>query len=233
MLTGKNSGILSAWENNRLKESVNHMGHLLFIALMGLMGALIGWSTNVVAIRLLFRPYEPQVLPLVGWSFQGLIPKRRQDIARALGEVISTELITEQDVAQSLGREDIKGKIMAKVRQLAEERVLQGIPAHIRMIVPLQIQLALAEYAGKTLSQEVARYLRDPRQLFNDQEAEEFKTEIKKIVENKVLSFEMERLEELTFQLARRELKHIEWMGGILGLAIGLVQGFLAIWLQF
>ncbi|NPV27094.1 MAG: DUF445 family protein [Firmicutes bacterium] len=47
-----------------------------------LISALIGWLTNVIAIRLLFRPVEPIKLPLLNYELQGLIPRRQAEIAK-------------------------------------------------------------------------------------------------------------------------------------------------------
>ena len=189
------------------------------------MGAVIGWITNVVAIRLLFRPYRPYRLPLVGWTFQGLIPKRKKDIAAALGLVISGQLITGEDVARSLGREEIREKIASKVRTYVQERVLDRLP----FLIPQALQTALAEYAGNTLYQEVMNFLENPQVILQESELEDIKTEINRIVEEKILSFDMKRLEEITYALARTELRHIELLGGVLGLLIGLAQGCLAL----
>lgn len=198
---------------------------LLYILFTGFVGAVIGWITNVVAIRLLFRPYRPYRLPLVGWAFQGLIPKRKKDIAAALGLVISSQLITGEDVARSLGREEIREKIASKVRTYVQERVVDRLP----FLIPQSLQTALAEYAGNTLYQEVMNFLEKPQVFLQESELEDIKTEIRRIVEEKILSFDMKRLEEITYALARTELRHIELLGGVLGLLIGLAQGCLAL----
>src|SRR3989338_4570246 len=47
-------------------------------------GAIIGWFTNYVAIKMLFRPYRP--VNLLGYKLQGLIPKRRKEIAAGIAK---------------------------------------------------------------------------------------------------------------------------------------------------
>ena len=201
------------------------MEKLLYIIFTGFVGALIGWITNVIAIRLLFRPYNPYRVPLIGWVFQGLIPKRKKDIAIALGVVVSGQLITGEDVARSLGRGEIREKIAVKIRTYVRERVLDKLP----FLIPQSLQTALAEYAGQTLYQEVINFLENPQVVLQESELEDIKAEIRRIVEDKILSFDMKQLEEITYSLARTELKHIELLGGILGLLIGLLQGCLAL----
>ena len=70
-----------------------------FLLMVGV-GALIGWLTNYLAIRLLFRPYNE--INLVIFKLQGLIPKRRHEIAVNIAEVIETELISIREIGDKL-----------------------------------------------------------------------------------------------------------------------------------
>ena len=56
-----------------------------------LVGAAIGWFTNYLAIKMLFKPR--QAVSLLGFRIQGLIPKRRTDLAHRLSETITSDLI--------------------------------------------------------------------------------------------------------------------------------------------
>ena len=55
------------------------------------------------------------------------------------------------------------------------------------------------------------------------------KIDISSMVEERINSMELEEVEQLTLEVASRELKYIEYLGGILGGLIGLVQGLLLI----
>ena len=52
---------------------------------------------------------------------------------------------------------------------------------------------------------------------------------IGKMVEDKINGIDLNKLEEITLRIAKKELKHIEILGGILGAVIGLIQGILLI----
>lgn len=198
---------------------------VLYIIGMGLIGAVIGWITNVIAIKLLFRPYNIIRIPIINWELQGLIPKRQKDIAAAIANVVSSELITGHDVVTSLAREEIKEKVVKKVRKLVEERVVDRLP----FMLPQVLQTALAEYVSNLLAQEVANALDNPEHVLSSEDIQDIKSEISLIVENKILSFEMQRLETIIQSLAKTELRHIELLGGVLGLLIGLLQGFITV----
>ncbi len=202
------------------------MKEMGFILLMGMVGALIGWLTNVAALKLLFRPQEAIFIPFVGFKIQGLIPKRQRDMAMAIGEVVSAELLTGNDIARSLARPEIKEKIAGKVASHVQERVLVKIPPFI----PRNIQITILEYIGKYLQTEVINFLENPQNIINDEE--EIAKEIKEIVESKILALDLNRLEEIVTRLAKEELKHIEIIGGILGFIIGIAQGVLAVFIR-
>lgn len=204
------------------------MHDLLFLVVMGIIGSFIGWITNVAAIRLLFRPYKAYRIPIIGWELQGLIPKRQTDIAYALGEIVSTELITGNDVLASLSRKDIKERIKEKVEKYVQDQVFLRLP----FVIPEGIQASLAEFTAKILGQELDKLLENPRRFFQEEEINEIKGEINKIVVEKVKSLKLVNLEEIVYTLAHSELKHIEIIGGILGFFIGTVQGLISIYMN-
>lgn len=76
------------------------------------MGTIIGFGTNFIAVKMLFRPYKPIKIGKFTLPFTpGVIPKRRADIAKALGDTISKELFTNDDIKNIFLSEEIKEKI--------------------------------------------------------------------------------------------------------------------------
>jgi uncharacterized membrane protein YheB (UPF0754 family) len=47
------------------------------------------------------------------------------------------------------------------------------------------------------------------------------------MVEEKISQFELDEIEKMILKIAKKELKHIEYLGGVLGFLIGLTQAFL------
>ncbi len=77
-----------------------------------LIGAVIGCFTNYIALKMLFRPYEPKRLFGKNLPFTpGLIPKRRKEIARAIGTMVERDLLDKKAVAAALGSEEITDKV--------------------------------------------------------------------------------------------------------------------------
>lgn len=81
-----------------------------------LLGALIGYVTNRIAIRMLFRPLRPWHLfglrvPLT----PGIIPAKRGELAEKMGEMVGSHLLTSGDVGQALEKEGFQRELRLAV----------------------------------------------------------------------------------------------------------------------
>lgn len=83
-----------------------------------LLGGVIGYITNDIAIRMLFRPHKAKYVFGIHIPFTpGIIPKEKGRIAEAVGGVISENLMNKDVLERYLLSEDMIGKI----RSAAEE----------------------------------------------------------------------------------------------------------------
>lgn len=70
---------------------------------MGFIGSLIGGFTNFIAIKMLFRPFEPKFLFGKQLPFTpGLIPKRRNELSLKIGEMVTNHLLTPEVFKEKL-----------------------------------------------------------------------------------------------------------------------------------
>ena len=77
-----------------------------------LMGGIIGYITNYLAIRMMFRPHQPKHIFGKRIPFTpGIIPKERFRIAEAVGDSISENLMNKEVLAKNLLSEEMLGKI--------------------------------------------------------------------------------------------------------------------------
>ena len=87
-------------------------------------GAVIGYITNDIAIRMLFRPRQPKYI--LGWHIPftpGIIPKEKNRIAGAIGKSISENLMNREVLEQNLLSVDMIAKIRQAVRDFAEAQM--------------------------------------------------------------------------------------------------------------
>ncbi len=85
-----------------------------------LLGAFIGYMTNYVAIRMLFRPLKPWYLLGVRLPMTpGVIPLKRRQLADNIGEMVGGHLLTSSDVSRALTEEGFQQEL----RELIDGRV--------------------------------------------------------------------------------------------------------------
>lgn len=83
-----------------------------------LLGGVIGYITNDIAIRMLFRPHTAKYVFGIHIPFTpGIIPKEKGRIAEAIGGVISENLMNKEVLEKYLLSEDMIGKIRSAVEE--------------------------------------------------------------------------------------------------------------------
>lgn len=83
-----------------------------------LLGGVIGYITNDIAIRMLFRPHKAKYVFGIHIPFTpGIIPKEKGRIAEAVGGVISENLMNKEVLERYLLSEDVIGKVRSAVEE--------------------------------------------------------------------------------------------------------------------
>jgi len=74
-------------------------------------GAIIGYVTNYVAIKLLFRPYKPLKIGAITIFPQGIIPREKKSLAKKVGNVVKVYILSEQEIKKIIASEEVKLEI--------------------------------------------------------------------------------------------------------------------------
>jgi len=83
-----------------------------------LLGAFIGYVTNTIAIRMLFRPLRPwRVLGVRVPLTPGIIPAKRSELAEKMGEMVGSHLLTAEDVGRVLEKESFRRELRGVVTE--------------------------------------------------------------------------------------------------------------------
>jgi uncharacterized membrane protein YheB (UPF0754 family) len=99
-------------------------GNLLSWVAPPLVGAVIGYVTNAIAIRMLFRPLrEWRVFGLRLPLTPGIIPRQRYELAESIARMVSSELLTEDAVRQQLASEGFQVRLRENIRSLLADLV--------------------------------------------------------------------------------------------------------------
>ena len=97
------------------------------------LGGIIGYITNDLAIRMLFRPRKAYYIGKFHIPFTpGLIPSQQGRIAQSIGSVVSDQLLNEETLRQTLLSQEAIQKLQDKVREFIhgladDERTINGM----------------------------------------------------------------------------------------------------------
>jgi uncharacterized membrane protein YheB (UPF0754 family) len=194
--------------------------------LMVMIGGLIGWFTNMLAIRLLFKPYEPFSIPLLKFTLHGLIPRRKAELAHSVGIQIEKELLSMDDIMKAFDSPEQKAELKLFLKLYLNDMIMERIPGFIRSAMKKPVE----HFVNDLMDRESDRLLAEILEYMMEEGAARIK--LAEIVEEKINAFPMERLEGIIMAVAKRELQHIEWIGGFLGMVIGFMQGALLLFIQ-
>lgn len=192
---------------------------LIKLALIVGIGAMIGWITNYVAIKMLFRPYKEINFGL--FKIQGLIPKRKHEIAINIADTVQKELISLKDVTNSLDGEELEKRMGDMIDKILDEKLEGELIKKFPM---------LAMFMSEDMLRKIKNMIKTSILENKDTIIEMFsnyleeKVNFKEIIIKNVDGFSLEKLEDITYSLAKKELKHIEVVGAVLGGIIGFFQ---------
>ncbi|MGB9903094.1 MAG: DUF445 domain-containing protein [Desulfotomaculales bacterium] len=197
-----------------------------WIASLPLLGGFIGWSTNMLAVRLLFRPYRPVRIPLVGYRLQGMLPRYRTELAKKVGELIQNELVPLDYLLAYLGSEEMAGELVRLAETAVHARVVDRLPDFL----PASLKKRAANLLAGLVRQELPGLISEVAARYGEKVRRE--PILARLIEERMNEFDLPRLEEIIFQVAGRELRHIEVLGGIIGFFVGIIQAGLMFFLN-
>lgn len=186
--------------------------------LIPIIGAFIGWITNLIAVKAIFKPYEPVRLFGLPWAIQGVVPKRRAELATSIGEVVEKELLKVEDLIEQMKSPEIIDKIVNSANKSITSMVEEKIP----IWVPNTVRTMILEMMGDMLQKQMPHMINEVVDQAGGSVAE--KVKLSKLVEDRLNAYDIRHLERIIISVAKRELKHIEIIGGVLGFIIGLAQ---------
>lgn len=180
-------------------------------------GGVIGYVTNWIAVKMIFRPIRP--VNVLGIKVQGLVGRRQRELAESIGDVVGKHLVSHEDVVRAFAKIDLE-RVLAQVLEagLAPKIAqLRGLPLIGGFLTPERIDDIKGSLVKGILE-------RRETILEHLETAVENDLDIAGIVKRKVADFSVEKLEALILEVSHRELRAIEILGGVLGVLIGVGQ---------
>jgi len=179
---------------------------------------LIGWLTNRVAIRMLFRPRRAVGVWVLKW--QGLVPRRHLDIADKAGQIVQSELLSRHVMQEEIRRINLRPYVDEYATRLVWDRIgprLRAIPLFgnfVKDTLLYQLTRIAMEEMNKELEPMLGKFAAEAERHID----------VRRIVRERVEGFDLDQLEGLIYRLAGKEFRGIEIAGGVLGFVVGLGQ---------
>ena len=122
-------------------------------------GAGIGYFTNYLAIKMLFKPYYPIKVMGVTVIRQGIIPAKRGSFARSIGNMVGNHLLTSEQIVKSLDNPVFHDKMHDAISSLVDELLNYNIQS-IQSLVPEEL-LPQWQHLVATMQKELAETIRN------------------------------------------------------------------------
>lgn len=200
------------------------MNNIIRVLILAIIGGLIGYITNVIAIKLIFRPINPIKVPIFNIEIIGMIPNRKKEIAINIGRIVEEQFLSIDEITNNLVTEQDKEYIIdyikVKIKLILNEKMVL-IPSTIRSLVQNYISEIIEDEVREGIDELCEEMIAKASNRIN----------IKEIIENKINELDLYELEIIILQIVKNELRHIEILGLILGFFIGIVQGIITIFI--
>ncbi len=185
---------------------------ILIIILIPIISALIGWFTNYIAIKSLFRPYKK--VSFLGFTFQGVLSKRREKLAKKIAKVVASYLFSIRDIEEKIKEPESLNQLTLGLKKVVDKHIVVNLPVMIKPMAEPLVNNILdkeGEHIIVSLAQEFISYL-------------EKGLDVEQLVEEKLLAYDIKNLEVIIMGIARDEFKYIEILGAVIGFIVGLFQ---------
>jgi len=184
-----------------------------------IISAFIHWLTIWMALKLLFHPRQPK--KILGFTLQGVFPKKQRQIAESLGRIVGQELLSFTDIEQAI----TDPKNIQRMLPMVEEHFDHFLRVKLKETMPM-----IAMFIGdKTIAQLKAVFMKELEELFpvvlkNYVGHLQEDLDLEKIVVDKIAGFSNDRLEAMLNEFMTKEFRFVEVIGAALGFLIGLLQ---------
>ncbi len=177
------------------------------------------WLVIKLFIRYFFRPVAP--FKIAGLSFQGILPKNQEQIAKSFAAAVSKELMGSNMLRQKLaGPETL-------------EKALPVIETHIDNFLNVKLKASLpviTMFIGERVTNQLKElFMKELEELFPSVMIQfidglENNKEIENEIALKIAAVPVARMEEFFYSTVKNELKKIELGFALAGLITGIVQ---------
>lgn len=186
---------------------------------MPLTSGLIGYVTNVLAIRMMFHPLEfVGIRPWLGW--QGVVPRKAGRMAAIATDTIVPRLVTEQEIFDRLDPERIAAEIEKPITE-AVDQIFEQIMVEYEPALWESLPLALRDRIKRRIREEAPEVVAEVMAELRENIHEVF--DLKEMVVSTLMR-DKQLINRVFLECGREEFRFIGHCGFYFGFLFGLLQ---------
>ncbi len=196
---------------------------------MPLIAGVIGWGTNILALKMTFYPLEYIGFKWKGYKvfgWQGIVPEKAGNMASKSVDLITTKLIDIEDqfakINPKVVAKEMEPRMLDLTRQIFEEAMSTEIPMW-KLLTAKQKDI-IFQRAVKEIPKVTEEIMEDVKvnisEIFNLK-----KMAVDQLMQNKGL------LNRIFLEVGHKEFKFIEYSGFFFGALFGILQ--ILVWIPF
>ncbi|MEO0897960.1 MAG: hypothetical protein AAFY71_16245 [Bacteroidota bacterium] len=191
-----------------------------------IISAIVGWATNVIALKMTFYPLEFIGVGFIGW--QGIIPNKAGEMAGKAVDLLTEKLITIEDRFEQIDPERVAEEMEPALNRLSIEIVGEVMEKEAPVIwesAPNLIKNTIYQRMSLGLPVAVEKLMEDIKVNITDL------FDLKAMV-IEALETDRELLNQIFLRVGDKEFRFIERSGLYFGFLFGLLQMGLFLFLQ-
>jgi uncharacterized membrane protein YheB (UPF0754 family) len=184
-----------------------------------IMGVLVGYITNLVAIQMIFEPIEPR--RLLGVKLQVLFMKRQHEVAGVYARIVADDIVN----LNNIGDELLTGPRADRTRKLIETAMRPAVDRAVGPVKPaVRVAMGTRQYDAirDSVAVEAVEYTMTP--LTDDEFNRRQSTAIRELITARMREMPPRDFSEML----RTAIREDEWLlylhGAVLGLGAGLLH---------
>lgn len=192
--------------------------------IMPIFGGFIGWFTDWLALRMIFRPHYPTKYFFGLFEWQGLFLKRKEEVCAHYGQLMTDKILTPHAMIEAV----LTGPLSDHLFSLIHREVKLSIDQQAGLLKPIVV-FAVGSHNYTEMKKSVSNNImqRLPETMKYIEKYAEEAMDIKNTLVEKMRQMTVEEFE----QLLRPAFQQDEWkliaVGAVLGFLVGELQVFI------
>jgi uncharacterized membrane protein YheB (UPF0754 family) len=214
----RNSGIWFGFGIGCIQAVAWALTHSTWI--MPLFGGFVGWFSDWMALKMVFRPREPKrYLGLFTW--QGLFLKRQQEVAAEYGAMVAAEVLTAANIFEAA----LRGPLSDRLFSLVQKHVHDMVDEQAGIAQPLVV-FAVGSERYQRMKQDIAAKLieRLPAALKSVEPYADEAMDIRNTLVSRMKQMTPEEFEGVLRPVFEQDEWKLIAVGAVLGFLVGELQ---------